>query len=163
LSPTYCVRCGAEMQESHKYCARCGAERLTRPGEDLLRPALSSRVRWLPYLFAAGAVFWLIELTQFAAVVAAPAGRDQLIQALVNAGIKKDVTTILILECAIVFSFEAGAAVLHGFAYYGLKKLRAWGWVTAVIAAGAWSLVLIGIPVLVFLFQRPTRQAYGIS
>jgi len=33
----------------------------------------------------------------------------------------------------------------------------------AVIVAAAWSLVLVGIPILVFLLRRPTRQAYGIS
>jgi hypothetical protein len=53
--------------------------------------------------------------------------------------------------------------VLHGIAYYGLKRLRVWGWIAAVIVAGAWSLVVVGIPVLVFLLRRQTRQAYGVS
>jgi hypothetical protein len=35
--------------------------------------------------------------------------------------------------------------------------------VVAVIVAGAWSLVLIGIPVFVFLLQRQTRKAYGVQ
>jgi hypothetical protein len=29
--------------------------------------------------------------------------------------------------------------------------------------AGAWSLILVGIPVLVVLLQRPTRRAFGMS
>ena len=114
-----------------------------------------NRLRWLPYLFAAGAVFWLIELTQFAAVVAAPAGREQLRQALLTAGITNVNTMLTVLEVA--------AVALHGAAYYGLRAYRAWGWVVAVIVAAAWSLLLVGIPVLVFLLRRPTRQAYGIS
>src|SRR5471030_1960033 len=38
-------------------------------------------LRWLPFVFGAGAVFWLVQLAQFAAIIAAPAGRDQLHQA----------------------------------------------------------------------------------
>lgn len=120
-------------------------------------------MRWLPYLFGAGAIFWLIELTQFAAVVAAPAGRDQLVQALLAAGVRRDLNTVLIMECAIVFVFEIGAVALHAFAFYGLRKFRPWGWVAAIITSVAWSLVLLGIPILVFLLRRPTREAYGIS
>ncbi len=126
-------------------------------------PGAGAGTRRLPFLFAAGAVFWLIELTQFAAVLAAPAGRDQLVQALVSAGVKQNLDTILVTECVIIVLFEAGAAALHAVAFYGLRRFRAWGWVTAVIAAVAWSFVLLGIPVLVFLLRRPVRQAYGIS
>ena len=121
-----------------------------------------NRLRWLPYLFAAGAVFWLIELTQFAAVVAAPAGREQLRQALLTAGIT-NVNTMLTVEVVILASLEVAAVVLHGAAYYGLRAYRAWGWVVAVVVAAAWSLLLVGIPILIFLLRRPTRQAYGIS
>jgi type IV secretory pathway VirB2 component (pilin) len=123
----------------------------------------SPSLRWLPYLFAAGAIFWLVELTQAAAMVAAPVGRDQLYQALVKAGITGNTTPVLVLYMTIVLGIEATAAALHATAYYGLKRRRAWGWIAAVIVAGAWSLVLMGIPVFVFLLQRRTRQAYGIS
>ena len=150
------------MAPEHLYCPRCGARR--RLSSVQPPPERSTGApRWLPYLFAAGAVFWLIELVQFAAVVAAPAGRDQLIQTLVKAGIKGDVTTVLVLECTIVFLVEATAVALHAAAYYGLRRVKVWGWVAAVMASVAWSLVLIGIPVLVYLLQRPTREAYGIS
>ena len=121
-----------------------------------------NRLRWLPYLFAAGAVFWLIELTQFAAVVAAPSGREQLRQALVTAGIT-NVNTMLTVEVVILAALEVAAVALHGAAYYGLRAYRAWGWVVAVVVAAAWSLLLVGIPILIFLLRRPTRQAYGIS
>ncbi|HEX9364386.1 MAG TPA: hypothetical protein VGA47_11460 [Candidatus Dormibacteraeota bacterium] len=127
------------------------------------KPSPGNRLRWLPYLFAAGAIFWLIELTQFAAVLAAPVGREQLRVALVNAGLTSDVDTLLIVEAVLIVFFELVAAVLHGAAYYGLKGFRAWGWVVAVIVSAAWSLVLVGIPILVFLLRRPTREAYGIS
>lgn len=122
------------------------------------RPVL----RWLPYLFAAGAVFWLVNLAQAAALAAAPVGRAQLEQTLANAGITQNASALLTVYFAIVFVFEATAAGLHGAAFYGLRARRWWGWVVAVIVAGAWSLVLVGIPVLVFLLRRQTREAYGV-
>lgn len=151
------------MSPEHLYCPLCGARRKTFSLRPRRPEGSRTRTRWLPYLFGAGAVFWLIELTQFAAVVAAPAGRDQLLQSLISAGIKRDLTTVLVVECALVLMFEAAAAALHAVAFYGLRRFRPWGWVAALITSVAWSLVLLGIPVLVFLLQRPTREAYGIS
>ena len=124
--------------------------------------APAGSVRWLPFLFAAGAVFWLVQLTQAAAMVTAPVGRDRLEQALVNAGITHDVTAVLTLYIGLILAFEAIAAGLHGAAYYGLRRKRPWGWVIAVVVAGAWSLVIVGIPVFVLLLQRKTREAYGV-
>jgi hypothetical protein len=120
-------------------------------------------VRWLPYLFAAGAVYWLVRLAQDAAQAAAPVYRSQLGQSLVKAGVTHDLTQVLIVYFAIILIFEATAAALHGTAYYGLKGLRPWGWIVAVLVAGAWSLVIVGIPIFVFLLQRKTREAYGIQ
>jgi len=125
-------------------------------------PPTSGSIRWLPFLFAAGAVFWLVQLTQAAATVAAPVGRDRLQQTLVNAGITHDVSAVLTAYLVLIFVFEAVAAGLHGAAYYGLRRRRPWGWVVAVLVAGAWSLVIVGIPVFVLLLQRKTREAYGI-
>jgi hypothetical protein len=59
--------------------------------------------------------------------------------------------------------FEVTATALHATAYYGMRKLRLWGWIAAVMVAVGWSLVLIGLPVLIFLLRRPTRKAFGIS
>lgn len=150
------------MAPEHLYCPRCGARRRLSQIQPVTERSASG-TRWLPYLFAAGAVFWLIELAYFAAVVAAPAGREQLTQTLMRSGVRNDLTTVLILETSIVFLIEATAAALHATAFYGLRRFRAWGWVAAVITSVAWSLVLVGIPVLLYLLQRPTRQAYGIS
>ena len=117
----------------------------------------------LPWLYAAGAVFWLIVLTQFAAFLIAPAGRDQLRQAVINQGVTTNVDTVLLIDCVIVIAVELSAAALHGAAYYGLRAYRAWGWVVAVVVSAAWSILLVGIPILLFLLRRPVRQAYGIS
>ncbi len=127
-----------------------------------MSPATNPRLRWLPYVFAAGAVFWLVQMTQFAAWLAAPVGRDQFHQTLVNGGINTDFVTILVVYASLILTIEATAVAAHATAYFGLKRLRPWGWIAAVVVAGAWSLVLLGIPMLVFLLQKPIRQAYGI-
>lgn len=126
------------------------------------KPPPPAGLRWLPFIFGAGTVFWLIQLVQFAAVVAAPAGRDQLHQALVQAGVKSDVGTWMLLEAALVFFFVGGAACLHATAYFGLRARRPWGWIAAVIVSAAWSLILVGIPVLYVLIKSSTRRLYGI-
>ncbi|TMB89249.1 MAG: hypothetical protein E6J37_04495 [Chloroflexi bacterium] len=126
------------------------------------KTAPPSGLRWLPFIFGAGAVFWLVQLAQFAAVVAAPAGRDQLRQAVLSAGVKSDVSTFVWVEVALVFFFVVAAACLHATAYFGLRKHRPWGWIAAVIVAAAWSLILLGIPVLYVLVRTSTRRAYGI-
>jgi hypothetical protein len=180
MTKAYCVSCGAELAEEHRHCPRCGTARWAPPQPTpslrpppgpgtqsfhpvVARPVLSPRLRLLPYIFAAGAVFWLIELAQFAAVVAAPAGRDQMHQALVAAGMTQDVSTVVILESVIGLALTVAAAALHSAAYFGLQRMRAWGWVIAVIVAAGWSLVLVGIPILVLLMRRATREAFGIS
>ena len=118
--------------------------------------------RRLPFLFAAGAVFWLIELTQFAAVIAAPAGRDQLREALAGAGFHGDFAALLVVESVLVVFLEGSAVALHAAAFYGLRRYRAWGWAAAVLVSLAWSAIVLGIPVLVFLLRRRTRAAYGV-
>ena len=121
-----------------------------------------NRLRVLPYLYAAGAVFWLILLTQFAAYLVAPTGRQQLEQAITDAGFGGNAGGLLAVEATLIVFFEVSAAALHAAAYYGLRRYRAWGWAAAIVVAGAWSLVLVGIPVFVLLIRRQTREAYGV-
>jgi hypothetical protein len=124
---------------------------------------MNRQLRWLPYLFAAGAVLWLVELTRFAAYLVAPAGREVLKQALVDGGITRNLDATLTTESVLIFFLGTAAVVLHGAAYYGLKRLRVWGWITAVIVSSGWSLVILGIPILVLLLRRSTREACGLT
>jgi len=124
---------------------------------------MNRQLRWLPYLFAAGAVLWLVELTRFAAYLVAPAGREVLKQALIDGGITRNLDATLTTESILIFFLGTAAVVLHGAAYYGLKRLRVWGWITAVIVSSGWSLVILGIPILVLLLRRSTREAYGLT
>ena len=55
------------------------------------------------------------------------------------------------------------AAALHGSAFYGLRRFRRWGWIAAVVVASLWSLLIVGIPVLLRLLNRNVRQAFGVD
>jgi hypothetical protein len=55
------------------------------------------------------------------------------------------------------------AAGLHGAAFYGLRRFRRWGWIAAVVVAALWSLLIVGIPVLIRLVSRNVRQAFGVD
>jgi hypothetical protein len=135
----------------------------TQPFEPSLpKPPPPAGLRWLPFIFGAGAIFWLVQLAQFAAVVAAPVGRDELHQALVQAGLKGDLSTWIVIEATLVFFFVGAAACLHATAYFGLRARKPWGWIAALIVAAAWSLILVGIPVLYVLIKSSTRHAYQI-
>jgi hypothetical protein len=167
------------MEPNHRYCPNCGSARWTpapdpedqrpppSPGTPAFAPqpppeAVSPRLRLLPYVFAAGAVFWLVQLVQSAAVVAAPAGRDQIQQSLAQANVG-DLTNALVIYILVLFVFEVAAVALHAIAYFGLRDRRRWGWITAVMVSAAWSLLLVGIPILYLLLRAETRRAYRIG
>ena len=127
------------------------------------KPVPPPSLRWLPLIFGAGAIFWLVQLAQFAAVVAAPAGRDRMRQTVEQAGAAGgEVSTWIAVEIVVGLFFVIAAAALHASAYFGLRRREPWGWITAVIVAAAWSLVLVGIPVLVVLVRSSTRRVYEI-
>lgn len=67
---------------------------------------------------------------------------------------------------AYVVVFIGGLLVgtaLHGLAFYGLRRFRRWGWISAVVVASLWSLLIVGIPVLIRLVNRNVRQAFGVD
>src|SRR5205823_13969300 len=122
----YCVECGAELDAAHQFCWRCGARRWS-PGEPASpgatgapsspppsvpppppRPApATSRLAapaagatdlgLLPWLYAAGAVFFLVWATQALALLLAPSGRAQLLTEMGHQGVPASAqTTVLI-------------------------------------------------------------------
>jgi hypothetical protein len=177
----FCIRCGAQLDPGHRFCWRCGAPRYEAPGSEAhperpppspgLQPFSSARAAeqapnlgWIQVFYAAGAVFWLISLAQTSAVVAAPAGRAELSQQLKTTGIPAaDLSLALVFYCATAILLALVAAGLHGLAFYGLRGRRRWGWAAAVLVAGLWSLVLVGIPFLYMLLKPSTRRVYGMD
>jgi hypothetical protein len=118
----------------------------------------------LPWFYAAGAIFFLMWATQALAVFVSPAGRAQLISDIAKQGYTAaQQPWVLLGQGFFVLGAALIAAVLHATAFYGLRRVRRWGWLAAVVIAGFWSLLLVGIPILRRLLSPPIRHAYGVD
>lgn len=163
---THCIGCGARLDPEHRFCWSCGAERWSPPapaGGGGATPEAAVPVPGLPWFYAAGAVLWLLLLAQTAGILAAAPVRRELLDQLARAGYTgRDAVTMAGVEGAIMLLLPLGVAAVHGVAFYGLRARRRWGWVAAVLVAGAWSLAVVGIPVLVLLLRPATRSAYRV-
>ena len=179
----FCIQCGAELDPAHRFCWNCGAARWSpgapssesaQPAERPAEPARAAPARaavparvdlgLLPWLYAAGAVFFLVWGTQALALVLAPAGQSQLLAEMARQGIPADMRrTVLLIYGIALIGAALAAAGLHAAAFYGLRRRRWWGWLAAVVVAGVWSLLIVGIPVLVRLVSRPVRTAFGVE
>jgi putative hemolysin len=183
----YCIDCGAQLEAAHRFCWSCGAQRWTEPGTGPAeegrppptpgtpvftgRPPPAEPARapvtglgLLPWFYAAGAILFLIEATQGTAYLLSPGGRAQLAAELTRQGVAPAVQRgILTAYWIILIGGSLVAAALHGTAFYGLRRLRRWGWIAAVVVAALWSLLIVGIPVLVRLVSRNVRQAFGVD
>jgi hypothetical protein len=185
----FCIMCGAQLETGHRFCWSCGAPRWApEAGEDddSRRPAhLDQRpppmpgtparrsiaaapepttLGLLPWFYAAGAVFFLVWATQALAVFASPTGRGQLMSDLAKQGYSSAIRPwVLVGQGFFVLGASLVAAGLHATAFYGLRRVRRWGWLAAVVIAGFWSLLVVGIPVLRRLLSPPIRHAYGVD
>lgn len=175
----FCIECGERLEQAHRFCPTCGARRwLPAPEPETMSARAPVGAAWapsaaaapagsppraLPWFFAGGAVLWLISAAQAAAMVASGAGRAQMAQQLVAGGITRVGEASVVALGAGQLAFCLVAAGFHGVAFYGLRDRRRWGWLAALLLAGLWSLVLVGIPLLVVLLRPATRRAYGID
>lgn len=185
----FCIMCGAQLESAHRFCWSCGAPRWAPeaddggrhaaadaptpsrpppgPGTPANRPAAAQQnadLGLMPWFFAAGALFFLFYATQPLAELVAPAGRAQLMQNLAKQGISAaDQPWMAALGGSLALALCLVGAALHATAFYGLRRVRRWGWLAAVVIAGFWSLLVVGIPVLRRLLSPPVRQAYGVD
>jgi hypothetical protein len=185
----YCIHCGARLETGHRFCWSCGAPRWSPeagegtppappdagrappvPGTPVFSgrpvsaatPAVSLGL--LPWFYAAGAILFLVEATQGLAYLLSPAGRAQLTAELTRQGVAASMQQgVLAAYWVILIGGSLVAATLHAAAFYGLRRLRRWGWISAVVVAALWSLLIVGIPVLVRLVSRSVRQAFGVD
>ncbi|HLH68884.1 MAG TPA: hypothetical protein VKY90_07610 [Candidatus Dormibacteraeota bacterium] len=182
---TYCITCGARLEPEHRFCWSCGAPRWTPtppagdgqegtlrpppgpgtpPFQAPAAPAPKVDLGLLPWCYAAGAIFFLLLLAQDLPYVLSSAGRSLLIAQMARSGLPPSMqTSALVTYIVIVMGGELIAAVIHAAAFYGLRGHRRWGWLAAVVVACFWSLLIVGIPVLVRLVNREVRQAFGMD
>lgn len=170
----YCIACGARLEPAHRYCWSCGAPRWTQlppslpggggpSGPDGGRRA-ADYLGLLPWFYAAGAIFFLIWATQALAVFLSPAGRASLAATMSAQGIAPSMQPGLLVAYGVLLVGAAlFAAALHGAAFYGLRRHRRWGWMSAVVVAALWSLLVVGIPVLLRLVDRNVRRSFGVD
>jgi hypothetical protein len=169
--PAHCINCGTRLDGDARFCGRCGAPRWSPgpPHEEAragTRPSPSRPVSLgiLPWAYAAGAIFLLVWATQILAVFVSPAGRSQVLDQLAHAGYPATYRAPALVAFAVIqMTGLLVAAGLHGAAYYGLRRVRRWGWLAAVVVAAVWSLLLVGIPVLIRLTSKEVRQTFGVA
>ena len=180
----YCIACGARLEPAHRYCWSCGAARWAQLPPPLAggggpsgpeggrtstdQQALGRRgadyLGLLPWFYAAGAIFFLIWATQALAVFLSPAGRASLAATMSAQGVSPSMQPGLLVAYGVLLVGAAlVAAALHGAAFYGLRRHRRWGWLSAVVVAGLWSLLVVGIPVLLRLVDRNVRRSFGVD
>ena len=172
--PTHarCRNCRALLEERHRFCWRCGLPRVepppapTAPSQpELGSPSLATiaTLRGVGLVYSAGAIFFLIMLAQTAAHVLAPNGRAQLIAIAEQAGVAPDSQGLFVTIYGLgLVLAEVVGAVLHGVAYYTLRRRRLAGWAVAVVLAELWSVLLLGIPLLLILLRRDVRAEFGL-
>jgi hypothetical protein len=116
-----------------------------------------------PWLYIVGAVLAFISATLSLASLVGPHGRAQVIEDLIGQGfpIRNQGAMVAIVAMVRVAAPLLGG-VLHAVAFHGLRRSRRWGWVAAVVVAAAWSVLLVGIPILFLLLRRDVRNTFGL-
>lgn len=179
----FCIECGARLEAGARMCPHCGTERWSPdapppggpaparqpvPARAEPRPLTNTEVQAtissIPWIYAVGAFIDAALLAWVLAEGITPGGTANWNSALAQAGIPATQFATSRVELTVIF----GVVLLllaagHAAAYQGLRARKRWGWILGVVLAALWSLVLTGIPVLVKLFQRQVRAAYGVS
>lgn len=183
----FCIQCGARLSVEDPFCSRCGTARWT-PSEPVgtggpaapagpagphpapVRPpvpeaaAAPVSLGLLPWAYACGAVLALIWATQSLAMFLNPAGRAQLLQQITNQNVPESSRPgLLVFWGAFSVGLPLAAAALHAISFYGLRRTARWGWLAAVIVAGLWSVILVGIPILRRLLSLEVRRTFGVA
>jgi hypothetical protein len=165
--PSYCIHCGSRLEGDGPACERCGAVRWWPPPAAPAAGRVASRgsaLGPLPWFYAAGAVLFLVWATQTLAILVSAVGRSQLAAELASQGYPAESRSLLVAAYGVVvLVWLLLAAGLHAAAFYGLRSVRRWGWLAAVLIAGGWSLLLVGVPVLRRLVSRGVRETYGVA
>jgi hypothetical protein len=164
----YCIECGSPLAPSHQTCWRCGAARwdpsVPTPSSssraESVQPATAAVLGLLAPLYASGGVAFLVLATVALAMLVSPNGRSQLLTENANLAAPSTLMLLFALEGVLL---PVLIAIPHGVAFHGLRRMTRWGWLAAVVLASFWSLILLGVPVLVRLLQPDVRRACRVS
>ena len=156
----YCGRCGVRLEPEHRFCWSCGTARRTAPARQEPSAVDLRTLRWLAWLFGAGAIYWLVQVTVSLAYALAPNGLNAIAAQLKAQGAPESWAHGFILTELVVSAVAVG---IHAAVYEGLRRRRLWGWVSAVAVSAIYSLALVGIPALYLLLRKRTRMAFGIE
>lgn len=115
----------------------------------------------LPWIYAFGAVLSFVWATVSLASLIAPRGRSQLLDMLSQATPVRSQTSLLATYAVEMVATPVIVGTLHWIAFSGLRRVRRWGWIAAVVVAGLWSLLIVGILFLMHLLRRDVRNAFG--
>lgn len=166
----YCVVCGERLSPAHRFCPACGAERWSpRSHPGLLQPVTRPDVEPTPvpglaWIYGLGAVCWLLLMAVDGGELAATPTRAQMAAEVTSAGYPANlVPSVLVVYAIATLLVPLVIAAVHAAAFYGLRRGRRWGWLAAVVVAGGWSLVLVGVPILATLLRPSVRRAYGVG
>lgn len=178
----FCIECGARLDPGARMCSRCGTERWS-PGPSARRPVsnrqpvpsrpepraltnaeVQATVASIPWIYAVGAFLSAGVLAWVLAEGITSGGRANWNSLLAQAGIPASQFAESRAELTVISGILLLLlAAAHAASYQGLRAKKRWGWMLGVVLAALWSLVLVGIPVLVKLVQRQVRAAYGVS
>ncbi|MGH7910204.1 MAG: zinc ribbon domain-containing protein [Candidatus Dormibacteraceae bacterium] len=173
----FCIECGARLAAGARLCPTCGTERWTpgapgRPAPDAEKPLspradrqlapadIEATVASVPWIYAFGAVLNVALLAWALAEGTTTGGQANWDSFLTQARVPISARTGLVVSLCIVFLLSAAG---HAIAFHGLRAKKRWGWIVGIVLATLWSIVIMGIPVLVRLAQRQVRAAYGVS
>jgi hypothetical protein len=179
----FCIECGARLEPGARMCPSCGTERWS-PGpaphqqptpnrqpvpagaqsRTLSTAEVQATVASLPWIYGVGAFLDVALLAWVLAEGVTSGGSANWNSALAQAGIPASQFATSRVELTAIFGvLLLLLAVGHAAAYQGLRARKRWGWILGVALAALWSLVVVGIPVLLKLVQRQVREAYGVS
>jgi len=149
------------MKRDASRCEMCDAPRWDPSSTPAVappsRPQPGQVLGTTPWFFALASIFLLVWATSALAVVLNAAGRARLAAGVGGSAADAAIYSAVLIAIAVIL------AGLHGLVFYDLRGGRRRGWITAIVLAALWSLILVGLPVLVRLLGRRTRQAFGFD
>lgn len=152
----YCVDCGVRLNPEHEFCWYCGARRWRGDGVPDAPAAGRARQRAQVAPPGLGGLRFFLGFWGVLLMVWATYRLAQILYFRPGAALEDVALNGGLVAAAVLL------ALLHAVAFHGVSAYRVSGWVVAVVVAGLWSVILVGLPPLYVLLLRSTREAFGL-